>query len=255
MTGTKISSSTADSITIRGHDLVDELIGRRDFVEVAFLQINGRLPSPAERRMVDAILVTVADHGLTPSVLAARLTRFGAPESLQGAVAAGLLGAGDTILGAMQNAAELFAATVKRFDLRTGADFPAAAKALVDEAGQAGRKLPGYGHPIHVDGDPRVPRLIAVAGECGLVGPHLRLAEAVGDILKVQKRPLPMNAAAAIGGIIADMGIPPIFARGLALIGRTAGLIAHLVEEDADPMARDIWARSDPAVQPRKPRD
>ena len=250
MTMSEISASTKDSIHIRDYDLVKDLMGHRSFVDVTFLQISGRMPEPAESRMLEAILVTVSDHGLTPSVLAARLTNYGAPEALQASVAAGLLGAGNRILGAMQNASErLRDEVVERGLDDPDADFNAAAEAICESVRAGSPRIPGYGHPIHVDSDPRVERLIEIAEECGFRGPHLRLAEAIGEVLsRPGPRRLPMNAASAIGGIIADMDQPPILARGLSLIGRAAGLVAHLLEETENPIARDLWGFAEPSL-------
>lgn len=253
MIETNIGKSTRDTISIRGMDLVDDLVGRRDFVEVAVLQMIGRFPSVEEGNVLNAILIVVSDHGLTPSALAARLTHFGSPESLQGAVAAGLLGAGNVILGAMQEVAEILSREVAARGLKSGDDMNEAARAIVERTRAAGVRMPGYGHPIHVDGDPRVPKLIAVATANGVAGVHLELANAIGDVLTERSAgPLPMNAAAAIGAITADMGLPAAMARGLALVGRTAGLVAHLMEEVQTPLARHIWAAADSSVVSRK---
>src|SRR3954462_8253070 len=102
---TDIGTTTTDAITVRGHDLAGELMGRVTFTELAFLLVQGRMPTPGETTLLDAVLVSLADHGLTPTVLAARLTYTGAPESLQGAVAAGLLGSGSVFLGVVEDTA------------------------------------------------------------------------------------------------------------------------------------------------------
>jgi len=249
--GTNIGSSTRTQIFVRGHDLVEDLIGRRGFVEVAFLQMMGRFPTAEEANVLNALLVTIADHGLTPSVMAARLTHYGSPDALQSAVAAGLLGAGNTILGAMQNVAELLKQEVAARALGEQSDLDAAAACIVDTIMSKGGRVPGVGHPIHLDGDPRVQRLFEVARTNGCYGIHCRLADGLAQAAsKRAGREFPLNAAAAIGAIIVDMGLPPLLARGLALIARAAGLVAHVLEEQQHPIARDLWVMADPSVVP-----
>lgn len=244
-----IGVSSRDAITIRGRDLVTELMGEMDFVSVAWLQMTGDMPTPQQTAMVNAILVTIADHGLTPSVLAARLTYYGAPESLQNAIAAGLLGAGSVVLGAMQNVAELVAGIAARGDCDSDDGMTRAIDAVVARLAADGIRIPGVGHPIHLDGDPRTPRLFAIARENGCYGVGCRIAERLAETASARAgRPLPLNAAGAIGAITVDMGLPPIAARGLALIARTAGLLAHIIDEARSPTARGIWAQADPSV-------
>lgn len=234
-----IGGGDASRITIRGHDLVDDLIDRHDFVDVICLELLGQFPPPPMRRMVNALLVASSDHGLTPSVIAARLTLHGAPESLQGAVAAGLLGAGSRYLGTAETAAELFAATL--------ADSPSieperAAADLVAARRAARLAIPGIGHPLHSDTDPRTEKLLAVAAACGFAGRYVALARAIAATAsEVLGRTLPLNAAGASAAIILDMNLPPSFAKVIALIGRTGGLLAHLLEEQRLPIAQSIW--------------
>lgn len=244
-----IGVSSRDAIAIRGHDLVTGLMGEHDFVSVAWLQMTGDMPTPQQTAMVNAILVTIADHGLTPSVLAARLTYYGAPESLQNAISAGLLGAGSVVLGAMQNVAELVAAIVAGGDCGSDDGIARAVDAAVARLAADGKRIPGVGHPIHLDGDPRTPRLFAIARDNGCYGPACRVAERLAEAASVRAaRSLPLNAAGAIGAITVDLGLPPLAARGLALIARTAGLLAHIIDEANAPTARDIWASADPSV-------
>jgi citrate synthase len=241
-----IGSSTADSITVRGLDLADELMGHVSFVELAYLLVAGRRPTAAEARVLDAVLVSLADHGLTPTALAARLTYTGAPEALQGAVAAGLLGAGSVFLGPTEDTARFLATALAGTDATDDAALAAAAGRAVDERLAAGERIPGLGHPIHKQTDPRVPRLYAIAGEAGLLGPHLRLLEAVAAAhARRAGRRLPINGAGAAGAALADIGLPPALARGFALLARTAGLLGHLAEEMAQPIGGRLYAEVD----------
>jgi citrate synthase len=243
---TDIGSTTADSITVRGHDLAGELMGKVTFTELAFLLVQGRMPAPGETVLLDAVLVSLADHGLTPTVLAARLTHTGAPESLQGAVAAGLLGAGSVFLGVVEDAAVFLAAIVAQANDEAG--LRPAADAAVTARLAAGRRVPGLGHPIHKVEDPRTPRMYAIAAEADALGPHLRALEFVAESAAGRAgRRLPINGAGAAGAALADLGFAPGIVRGFALLARTAGVVAHLAEEMERPLGmplfRDIDAR------------
>lgn len=240
---TDIGYTTPDTIWVRGRNLSTELIGKLDFVEMIWLLTFGRTPEPREKNMVNLLLVTAADHGLTPSAITARLTWLGAPESLQGAVAAGLLGAGNNFLGTVQNVSEMLLREAA--PLADDADDAAVrerAAQVVREHRAARKSVPGIGHPIHVEGDPRVPTLMAVAKDNGYFGRHWRLALAITDVLREDHgRHLPLNAAGANGAVLADMGLDPLLGRGLALIGRAAGLVAHVYEERSSPTGQQVW--------------
>jgi citrate synthase len=218
-------------------------MGVMTFPDVAFLLATGRKPDDNESKLFNAILVSLADHGLTPIALAARLTYTGAPEALQGAVAAGLLGGGSVFLGPVEDTASFLHAIVRGSDdpgddatLRAGAD------GAVNRAVARGERIPGLGHPIHRTTDPRTARLYEIARECGLVGPHLRLLEHVAESHRsATGRSLPINGAGAAGAVLVDMGFPPELTRGFALLARTAGLVAHLAEEMTDPIGMKLW--------------
>ena len=234
-----IGGGDADRITVRGYDLADELIDHHDFVDVIYLELIGHFPPPAVRRMVNALLVASSDHGLTPSAIAARLTLHGAPESIQGAVAAGLLGAGSRYLGSAQTAAEVFGAAVAE---SPEAEPHRVATELVAARRAARLPIPGIGHPLHVEADPRTKKLLEVAAACGFSGRHVALARAVAiEASRALGRSMPLNAAGASAAIILDMDLPPIFAKAIALIARTGGLLAHLLEEQRSPIGQGVW--------------
>ncbi len=240
---TAIGTSNADSITIRGRDLAGELMGAVTFTEHAFLLAAGRLPTPGETRLFDAVLVSLADHGLTPSVLAARLTYLGAPESIQGAIAAGLLGGGSVFLGVVEDTARFLHAILADLGPEPGDDaLRAAAEEAVARSVASGGRLPGLGHPVHKVEDPRTPRLYAIAAEAGLAGPHLallrHLAVAHHD---VTGKAMPINGAGAAGAALADLGFPPKLVRGFAILARAAGVVGHLAEEMADPIGMRLY--------------
>lgn len=238
---TSIGSSTPDRVTVGGRDLPSEVMGHLTLTELAFLLVTRRDPTPGQRRVVDAVLVSLADHGLTPSALAARLTYTGAPEAVQGAVAAGLLGAGSVFLGPTGDTAFFLADALATRDAGEADDgsLRRVAQEAVEDRRRAGRRVPGLGHPVHRVQDPRVPRLYELAAEEQLLGPHLRLLELVAEVHEdTTGRHLPINGAGAGGAALVDAGIPPGSVRGFALIARTAGLVAQLAEEAEHPIGR-----------------
>jgi citrate synthase len=240
---TSIGSATPDSITVGGRDLPSEVMGHLTLTELAFLLITRREPTPSERRIVDAVLVSLADHGLTPSALAARLTYTGAPEAIQGALAAGLLGAGSVFLGPAGDTAQFLAAALKEHarGATDDASLRRVAEAAVERRTRNGQRVPGLGHPLHRAQDPRVPRLYEIAADESLFGAHLRLLELVAEAhAKQSGRQLPINGAGAGGAALVDIGIPPGSVRGFVLIARAAGLVAQLAEEAEHPIGGQL---------------
>lgn len=225
-----ISTSNAETILVRGRDLARELVGAISFTEHFWLLVTGVMPSAAQRRVLDATLVAIAEHGLVPSVQASRMTLAAAPEALQGAVAAGILGCGSVVLGSSEAAGRFFALIEGR--AASGADLEAAASTVVREYHEAKSAIPGYGHPLHRGADPRAARLLEVAAETGLAGRHIAIATLVERLLPgLLGRPLALNVSGAIPAVLLDAGYPLAGLKGVPLLARTAGLIAHLVEE------------------------
>lgn len=242
MIATEIGFTTPDTITVRGRNLATEVIGTLDFVDMIMLTNVGRCPTPQEKVMVNALLVIACDHGLTPSAIAARLTFLGAPEALQGAVAAGLLGAGSVFIGPTQNAAEMLVEAASGLaDDADDAAMTDAAEALIASMRVRGQRIYGLGHPIHVGGDPRVVTLRDLSRANGFYGKHWRLMESVVGVFHARGKKLPMNAVAAIAAIVADMGLDPLMSRGLMLTGRCAGLVGHILEERHAPIGQQLW--------------
>lgn len=229
-----LSTSNADTIIVRGKDLCRELLGKVGFTEYVWFLLTGTMPQPAQRKVLDATLVAIAEHGLVPSVQAARMTYAAAPEALQGAVAAGLLGCGSVILGAAESAGRLLADVVTR---AAGADLKGAATAAIGEKRAAKQPVPGYGHPLHKGEDPRATRLFEVATEAGLPDDHRRAAKQIEALLpELTGKPLVMNVSAAIPAVLLDAGFPVGALKGVPLLARTASLIAHLLEEQSKPI-------------------
>jgi citrate synthase len=246
---TSIGHSDADSITLLGHDLPGELMGHVGFGELAFWLVARRRPSSAELRVFEAVLVALADHGLTPSAIAARLTLTGAPESIQGALAAGLLGGGSRFLGTTEDCGRMLADALASEPGPAPTDdaaYDELAIRIVSEARAARHLLPGLGHPIHKGGDPRTPVIIRLAAESGVYGAHLRLFEAIGRVHPaILGRTLPLNGAGTCGAALADLGFPVETLRGFALLARTAGLLGHIAEEQRRPIGPAVYEHVD----------
>ena len=228
-----ISTANADTIVVRGHDLCKDLIGSLTLTEHFWLLVTGTRPTAAQVRILDACLVAISEHGLVPSVQAARMTLAAGPDAVQGAVAAGILGCGSVILGSAENAGKFLARLCERAD----GDLPAAASALVQEYRAARQPFPGYGHPLHKGGDPRVDRLLAVAVEVGGSGHHVKAARAAeAAIHEATGKRLILNISGAIPAVLLDAGFPLAAMKGVPILARTASLVAHLVEEQARPI-------------------
>ena len=220
--------STPDRIVVRGKDLPGEILGRLNLGDMAFLELTGRVPEAKESRLFNAMVVTLVEHGMTPSALAARLTYLGAPEAMQSAVAAGLLGLGSVFVGSMEGVAKLCSEAFAE-----GAPDVAALLSRL-------RRVPGLGHPLHKPVDPRTVRLFEIARETGFYGRYCRFME---DIAK-QKR-LTLNATGAIGALACELGLDWRCVRGLGVMARAVGLVGHILEEARNPMAEEIWRRAD----------
>ena len=231
---TAICTSDAHTIVVRGRDLSKELIGKIGFVEHFFLLLTGQLPSAGQAAVLNATLVAIAEHGLVPSVQASRMTYAAAPEALQGAVAAGILGCGSVILGAAENAGRMLADVVARSSTMS---LKEAASAVVGEMRAAKRPIPGYGHPLHKGEDPRASKLFAVATAAGVSDRHRAAAKMVESLLpELTGKHLVMNVSAAIPAVLLDAGFPVGALKGVPILARTASLIAHLLEEQIKPI-------------------
>ena len=244
---TSLGTSTADEIRLLGQDLTADLMGKVGFGELAFWLVAMRRPTPSETRVFEAVLVALADHGFTPTAIAARLTYLSAPDSLQGAMAAGLLGGGSRFLGVTEDCGQYLHHVLEGRDVPSDdAGWDALAVEAVTETRKAGRFVPGLGHPVHKVQDPRTPVLIGIAEEEGLRGPHLRLFEAIGRTHgQVLGRRLPLNGAGVCGAALADLGLPVELLRGFALLARAAGLLGQIAEERRRPIGMDTYLTVD----------
>jgi citrate synthase len=230
-----ISGSNEETILVRGRDLCAELIGQITFTDHVWLLVTGELPTAGQRRVLDAALVAIAEHGLVPSVQVSRMTLASAPEALQGAVAAGLLGCGSVILGASEDAGRVLHEVVSRVAAKTS--MRDAATEVVWEYKATQRHVPGYGHPLHKGYDPRARRLLEVAKDAGTTGRYAEAAQAIDSVLpEISGKALAMNVSAAIPALLLDAGYPLLALKGAPLLARTASLIAHLLEERSRPI-------------------
>jgi citrate synthase len=236
--------SSTDRIMVRGLNLADDIIGKVALGDMAFLELKGRLPTEQESAVFNAITVTLVEHGVTPSAIAARLTYFGAPEALQGAVAAGLLGMGDRFGGSAEEAARILQEALAKAD--PGTELGAVAAGVVAEHRATRRPIAGLGHPIHKPIDPRTPRLFAVAAANGLSGRFVELEQLIAEAATAAYgKPLPVNATGAIGALASELDISWRVCRGLAVMARAIGLVAHIQEEIGEPMAAELWSRTE----------
>ncbi|MDO8375564.1 MAG: citryl-CoA lyase [Aquabacterium sp.] len=237
-----IAWSTPDRIEVRGKSLPDELLGKIDLGDMAFLQILGRMPTPQESKVFNAISVTLVEHGITPSALAARITYAGAPEALQAAVAAGLCGLGSVFVGSTEGTAKMLYEALPPGT--KGADLEKIAGDTVASFRARGQIVPGLGHPLHKPVDPRAPRLFQIAKENGFSGDYVKLEQLIcAEAERLSGKMLPVNATGAIGAICCELGLPWKIVRGIGVFARAIGLVGHILEESNNPMAIEIWQR------------
>lgn len=241
-----ISTSTPETITVRGKDLCRDLIGRTDFTSYFWFLVTGVEPTETQRFLTDAILVSIAEHGLVPSVVAARMTFAAAPEAFQGAVAAGLLGCGSVVLGSAELAGRFLAELVESGE----APRDAIARLRAEK-----KAIPGFGHPLHAGGDPRANLLLKLAADKGADGPHIAMLRAVeAAIPDVLGRTLPINVNGAIPAVMLDAGFPLEALKGVSLLARTASLIGHLQEESQRPIGFILSGEAAAAIDYDGPR-
>ena len=240
---TRISRASPDRIEVRGRDLVGDLMGRLSFTEYFHLLLTGREASDDERFFLDVLLVSIAEHGLMPSNIAARMTLAADPESLQGAVAAGILGAGPVILGAAGECAELLAA------MRAEGSDPAQVARGIHAVGG---KVPGFGHPLHRPVDPRAERILELADAHGVSGPHVALTRALRDaVAETWGKPLTLNVSLPIAAVLLDLGYSAAVVKAVPILARTASLLAHLAEEHEQPIGFLLASKAEEAVEYR----
>ena len=252
---TRISQAYPDRVEVRGRDLCGELMGRVSFTEYFHLLLTGREPTDDQRYFLDLLLVSIAEHGMMPSNVAARMTLAAAPESLQGAVAAGILGAGSVVLGTSGACAQLLEEA--QAQVASGGAPSSVASEFVRTVHAAGGKVPGFGHQVHRPLDPRAERTLELADARGVSGPHVLLARSFRDAVnETWRKPLPMNVAMPIAAVMLDLGLPASAVKSVPILARTAGLLAHLAEEEDQPLGFLMAGKAEEAIEyQRKPGD
>jgi len=236
---TRISRAFPDRVEVRGRDLTGELMGSLSFTEYFHLLLTGEEPSEEQRYFLDLLLVAIAEHGMMPTNVAARMTLAADPRSLQGAVAAGILGAGPVILGTAEECARLLEEARTREPVE-----------IAREVHDAGARLPGFGHPLHKPLDPRAERILELADQRDVGGPHLELAQAFRDaVAEVWDRPLTMNISMPMAAVMLDLGFSSGTVKAVPILARTAGLLAHLAEEQQRPAGFLMAAAAEEAVE------
>lgn len=229
-----IATADSTSITIRGKDLATELMGVMTFTELFVFHLTGKEATNEQVFFLDALLVAITEHGLTPSVQASRMTLAAEPNAMQAAVAAGILGCGSVILGASETAGQLLAEGVRRVNEGEG-DTDAVARAIAEETRAAKARLPGFGHPHLKPVDPRTVRLFTLADERGVSGPHVAMVRALSKAAdEVWGRQMVLNVSGAIPAIMLDLDFPVASLKGVPILARTAGLLGHLWKNGND---------------------
>ncbi len=248
-----ISQAYPDRVEVRGRDLTGDLMGRLSFTEYFHLLLTGDEPTEEQRFFLDLLLVAIAEHGMMPTNVAARMTLAADPGSLQGAVAAGILGCGPVILGTAEACARLLEDARERVD--AGEEPAAVAEELARAIHERADRLPGFGHPVHRPVDPRAERILELADERGVSGPHVALARSFRDaVAEAWGKPLTMNVSMPIAAVMLDLGFSPDAVKAIPILARTAGLLAHLAEEREEPIGFLMAAEAEEAIAYREGR-
>jgi citrate synthase len=237
----RISQAYPDRVEVRGRDLTGDLMGRLSFTEYFHLLLTGDEPTEEQRYFLDLLLVAIAEHGMMPTNVAARMTLAADPGSLQGAVAAGILGAGPVVLGTSEECARLLE------EARASGREPLE---ITQEIHAAGGKVPGFGHPVHKRVDPRAERILELADARGVSGPHTALARQFRDaVAETWDKPLTMNVSMPIAAVLLDLGFPSSAVKAVPILARTAGLLAHLAEEQEQPLGFRMARAAEEAIE------
>jgi citrate synthase len=245
---THISQAYPERVEVRGRDLSGELMGRVTFTEYFHLLLTGREPTDDQRFFLDLLLVAIAEHGMMPTNVAARMTLAADPGSLQGAVAAGILGAGPVVLGTSEQCARLLEDAQAK--VAQGGEPAVVAAELARAIRASGGRVPGFGHPVHHPLDPRAERILELADARGVTGPHVLLALALRDaVAAAWDKPLPMNVAMPIAAVLLDLGYSTAHVKAVPILARTAGLLAHLSEEQENPIGFLLAAGAEDTVE------
>lgn len=244
---TAICQAYPERVEVHGRDLTGDLMGRLSFTSYFYLLLTGQEPSEQQRYFLDVLLLAIAEHGMMPTVVSARMTLAGDPASLQGAVAAGLLGCGPVLVGTAESCAALLEKMQKR--VADGEAPETVASDMVQNIRASGGKVPGFGHPVHKPLDPRATRILELADARGVSGPHVLLARLVSTaVAKAWGKPLTMNVSMPIAAVMLDLGFPASIVKAVPLLARTAGLLGHLAEEMRQPIGFKLAGAAEVSV-------
>ncbi|MEW5424789.1 citryl-CoA lyase [Amorphus sp. 3PC139-8] len=245
---TQISTFDETSITWRGKDLVNELLGQHSFTEILYFLVIGRMPNATQTKILDLCLVTLMEHGMTPHAIVTRLVRDCNPDQAQIAMAAGLTCVGDVFSGTMDGCGRLLEAGLEAEEQRAYC-----AKIVADH--RATRKpIPGFGHNLHRPDDPRSPRLFELAEEAGAEGRAIGLIRILSEeVDKAFGKHLTINATGALAALMLEIGIPVSAMRPISVVSRAGGLVAHIEEDRTSASGRKIWQDVQGAFQYNPP--
>jgi len=247
-----IGQAYPDRVEVRGRDLTGDVMGRLSFTEYFHVLLTGDEPTEDQRFFLDLLLVAIAEHGMMPTNVAARMTLAADPRSLQGAVAAGILGCGPVILGTSEECARLLDEAQER--VAGGGEPAAIAEEMARAVHDSGGRMPGFGHPVHRPLDPRAERILELADARGVSGPHVLLARRFRDGVEAAwGKPLTMNVSMPIAAVMLDLGFTSAAVKAVPILARTAGLLAHLAEEQAHPLGLLMAAKAEEAIEYRSP--
>jgi citrate synthase len=248
----RISQAYPDRVEVRGRDLTGDLMGSLSFTEYFHLLLTGDEPTEDQRYFLDLLLIAIAEHGMMPTNVTARMTLAADPGSLQGAVAAGILGCGPVILGTSEACARVLEAAHAKVE--SGAAPDDVAREVAHGIHDADGRMPGFGHPLHRPLDPRAERILELVDERGVSGPHIEMARQLREaVAEAWGRPLPMNVSMPIAAVMLDLGFPAATVKAVPILARTAGLLAHLAEEQQLPIGFLMAGRAEEAIEYQRP--
>jgi citrate synthase len=242
-----ICQAYPDRVEVHGLDLCGDLMGRVGFTEYFHLLLTGREASKDQLYFLDLLLVAIAEHGMMPTNVAARMTLAADPGSLQGALASGLLGCGPVILGTSELCAKLLEEAQAR--VAAGGNAKSVAEEMALDIRKSGARAPGFGHPVHRPLDPRAERILEPADKRGISGPHVALARLFRDaVAKAWGKPLVMNISMPMAAVMLDLGFPVSVVKAIPLLARTAGILGHLAEEQKNPVGFLMAGKAEEAI-------
>ncbi|ETF03155.1 citrate synthase [Advenella kashmirensis W13003] len=248
---TRTGASFTKEVKVRGRDLVNELIGTTRFTQMLYFLTCDRMPTQVQCDLLDACLVTLMEHGLTPSAVITRLMAMSVPEEPQVAISSGLLAIGSVYAGTTEQCAALLLDIEQRIE--NGEDLHAVLCEIVSAYRRDKRALPGFGHGTHKPDDPRALKLFELASQLGCADRYVRLVQGLGDEVDRQYgRHVTINATGAIAALLLESDVPVAAIRGFSVVSRAAGLVGHYLEELENPSGKAIWAAAKQTVPYRE---